>query len=344
MTIVLPADARQHIEGRAPFEAMHVLAAAARRGEIDISALEAFAKAQTTGEAVTYQKTRPVSLRIKEFIEANPGEPALKLVYIGVRDKLWTEEDAEQWQINAAALSAARKTSIRRGVYLTRNRRTQGRMVRVSDQFVPKVALDIICSHQLTDGAKLCLEVLMALAGKGNRVVTYTASIARMLGRTPRTVRNHFIQLEAAGLISRSAGLAANTVQIVIHDMVKPEPYQEPRDVTAYKLARKSSDPALRSLAETLTALSWEKHCAGASCEDGGRKKISAFNLESNLLRSIEPDQPDSQTSRRPHFPGPTSWSTFTPAMKTDRNVWNDRHRAKTVLQPPTAGTGSSSN
>jgi DNA-binding Lrp family transcriptional regulator len=333
MTITLPADARQHIEDRDPMAAVAALAEAANRGEIDVSAVIAFAKASNSGTPITYQKTRPVSLRIKEFIEANPTEPPLKLVYLGVARKLWTEADCDQWQLNAAALSDARKTSVSRGVYLTRNRRTQGRIAQVSDQFVPKIALDIVCSHKLTDGAKLCLEVLMALAGKGNRVVTYTASIARMLGRTPRTVRNHFIQLEAAGLITRTAGRAANTVQIVIHDMVKPEPYKEPRDITAFKLARRSADPALRNLAETLTALSWEKHHGDVQGTETGRKKISAFNPESKQRESDEREicQDDDQRIAKA---GVTTHSNFVMTYKTNRNDWNRRKPERYGQQP----------
>jgi DNA-binding Lrp family transcriptional regulator len=339
MTIVLPADARQHIEDRDPMAAVAALAEAANRGEIDVSAIIAFAKANRAGTPITYQKTRPVSLRIKEFIEANPTQPPLKLVYLGVQQRLWTDADCDQWQLNTAALSDARKTSVSRGVYLTRNRRTRGRIAQVSNQFVPKVALDIVCSHDLTDGAKLCLEVLMALAGKGSRVVTYTASIAKMLGRTPRTVRNHFIQLEATGLITRTAGRAANTVQIVIHDMVKPEPYKEPRDITAYKLARRSSDPTIRNLAETLTALSWEKHFGEVSSPERGRKKISAFNPESNLIEAG--DVPDG--GKRPSNIGVTSHSTFVMSYKTNRNEWNG-HNRKRYGQPPMASAGLSSS
>jgi hypothetical protein len=339
MTIVLPADARQHIEDRDPMAAVAALAEAANRGEIDVSAIIAFAKANRAGTPITYQKTRPVSLRIKEFIEANPTEPPLKLVYLGVQQKLWTEADCDQWQLNTSALSDARKTSVSRGVYLTRNRRTRGRIAQVSNQFVPKVALDIVCSHNLTDGAKLCLEVLMALAGRGSRVVTYTASIAKLMGRTPRTVRNHFIQLEAAGLITRTAGRAANTVQIVIHDMVKPEPYKEPRDITAFKLARRSSDPALRNLAETLTALSWEKHLGEVLGPERGRKKISAFNSKSNLIEAGDA----LDRGQRPSSIGVTSHSTFSMSYKTNRNEWNGPNRGR-YGQPPMANAGLSSS
>jgi hypothetical protein len=339
MTIVLPADARQHIEDRDPMAAVAALAEAANRGEIDVSTIIAFAKANKAGTPITYQRTRPVSLRIKEFIEANPTEPPLKLVYLGVQQKLWTEADCDQWQLNTSALSDARKTSVSRGVYLTRNRRTRGRIAQVSNQFVPKVALDIVCSHNLTDGAKLCLEVLMALAGRGSRVVTYTASIAKLMGRTPRTVRNHFIQLEAAGLITRTAGRAANTVQIVIHDMVKPEPYKEPRDITAFKLARRSSDPALRNLAETLTALSWEKHLGEVLGPERGRKKISAFNSKSNLIEAGDA----LDRGQRPSSIGVTSHSTFSMSYKTNRNEWNGPNRGR-YGQPPMANAGLSSS
>ncbi len=341
MTITLPAEARQYIDGNSPFKALRALADAAERGEIEVSAVAAFAKAQDDDLPFTYQKTRPVSLRIKEYIEANPTVPPLLLVYQGVDLKLWSQDDCDQWQLNYATLSAARKTSAPRGVYLTRNRRTRGKIAKVSDQFVPKVALDIVCSHQLTDGAKLCLQVLMSLAGKTDRVVTFTSSVAKLLGRTPRTVRNHFIQLEAAGLITRTAGSSPNTVQIVINAMVKPEPYKEPRDIAAYKLARRSSDPALRGLAETLTELSWEKHRAAALGQEGGRKKISAFNSESILL-NVEAEEATQSDVGQTRQSGPTTHSTFAMSFKTNRNEWNDPRRRLSGQPIPGAGLSSS--
>lgn len=322
MAVTLPADARQHIDNSCDLATIRNLTDAVERGELDFAALKGFVAAKQLGQNVTFAKTRPVSMRIKEVIEANPTEPPLKLIYKGVEQGLWSLEDAERWQENAAILSSARKTSIPRGVYLTRKRRTRQRVARVSDQFTPKIAMDIVCSHQLTDGAKTCLAILMGLAGAGTEVVTYTTAVATLMGRTARTVRNHFIHLEEAGLITRTPGKEPNTVRIVIHPMTKPEPYVEPRDITAFKLARRSKNETLRSLAETLAAMSWDNHCAELRSR-GGRKMISAFNTESNPL-DVEPvDKFAGPNNQRRVATGPTTYSMFTPTMRTDRNLWN---------------------
>lgn len=327
MSYILPADCAALIDSD-PLKSIQRLTAAVAAGDIDLSALKTFVDATAAGRSIQFQKTKPVSLIMLEHIRSHPHEEPRRVIYRGLADSLWTYEDVEQWEANNSALSSARKTSVRRAAYLTRKRRVRRTLPKVSDQFVPRMAMDVICHRDLPDGAKACMATLLSLAGKKDEVVTFTSSIATMLGRTPRTVRNYFIALEECGLIVRRPGRDPNTVHIRILPSSKPEPYQEPKDITAYRLARRSSNPALREMAETVAAFSWNLHQAVGRKEEG-RKGISAFNLLLNLTVEEEP---------KPQQLGPTTHSNFRPIMKTNRSNW------RSILSQEASVSSSSSS
>lgn len=312
MSDFLPVSARAYIDDTDTIVSIQRLTAAVASGDVDIAVLKTYVDATAAGRPIRFQQTKPVSLIMLEHIRSCPNEEPRRVIYRGLSEGRWTYEDVEHWETNNAVLSNARKTSVSRSAYLTRKRRVRRALPRVSDQFVPKMAMDVICHRDLPDGAKACLAVLLGLAGKKDNIITFTSSLATMLGRTARTVRNYFIALEECGLIERRAGTAPNTVHITIKSISRPEPYQEPKDITAYRLARRSSNPALREMAETVAAFSWKVHQA-ASPAMKGRKVISAFNLSFNPKESPPPVS----------GAGPTTYSTFRPQMKTDRTHWN---------------------
>jgi predicted transcriptional regulator len=337
MSDFLPATARAYIDENDKLVSIQRLTAAVTSGDVDITVLKTYVDATAAGRVVKFQQTKPVSLLILEDIRAHPNEEPRRVVYRGLNEKRWTYEDVEQWETNNSVLSNARKTSVSRSIYLTRKRRVRRVLPKVSDQFVPKMAMDVVCHRDLPDGAKACLAVLLGLAGKKDEIITFTSSIATMLGRTARTVRNYFIALEECGLIERKAGSSPNTVHIKIKPLVKPEPYQEPKDITAYRLARKSSNAALREMAETVAAFSWSLHQAAASLVEG-RKVISAFNLSSNSKEETV------LVSRS----GPTTYSTFRPQMRSDKNHWNPHRPSQSNISddeaPPSRGLSRSSS
>ncbi len=317
MSAFLPDHARAYIDSDDLLGSIQKLTTALEAGDIDLSVLKGFVNAKASGNPIRFQKTKPVSLRMLDEIRNHPHEEPRRVIYRGLHEGLWTYDDVERWEQNNEVLSTARKTSVSKGTYLTRKRRARSRLMNVSDQFVPKLALDVVCKHDLPDGAKACLALLLSLAGKKSDVVTYTSSLATMLGRTPRTVRNYYVALEECGLIERRPGRHPNTVHIRIADHVRPAPYVEPKDVAAYKLASRSSNPVLREMAETVVAFSARVHSVQLR-PDEGRKVISAFNP---LLNPIGPDE---ECLRRPL--GATTHSNFVPTMTTNRNAWNRRN------------------
>jgi hypothetical protein len=149
------------------------------------------------------------------------------------------------------------------------------------------MSLEALLEGRVRDGAKTCLALLLSLAGKSNVLITWTSAIATQLGRCARTIRNYFIELEDSGLIQRKPGKEPNTVEITFSPACRPEPYQEPLDIKAFKLARRTSNTVLRHLADTLTLMSWKEH-EEELCPYGGRKEISAFNSESYLNRKTD--------------------------------------------------------
>lgn len=311
MSEALPIEAEQYVVPGSVPETIRRLTDAAERGEFGYSVIARFVRAADSGRDPRFAKTRPVPLRMREAIEAEPGMPPRQVIYRGLEAGLWTWKDVEIFEANAAALSKARTKPEARGVYLTRSRRKRRRPPDTGGQFVPRMSLDAVCDGRICDGAKACLALILARAGKADTLVTYTSSLATQLGRTPRTVRNHFRQLEEAGLILREAGTRhPNTVKITLLPACRPKPYSEPLDMKAFRLARRSPDPAIRTMADAVVLMSWKANKAEFGPVDR-RKGISAFNLESYL--SGTSGQPRAAPVRSPpHAPlPPTSHSNL---------------------------------
>lgn len=279
MSSVLPMEVEQYIVTGNPADTIRAVTAAIERNEFGFDVLKAIITAFEKGREPRFAKTKPIPSRILEYIRQS-DLPPMQAVYVGVRDGLWSYEDAETFVLNNEALSKARVKPEQRAVYLTRKRRTHRIPVNTTDRFVPKQSLEVTLSDQICDGAKACLSLLLSLAGKESVVVTYTSSLATQMRRTTRTIRNYFIQLEEAGLITRSAGKHQNTVKIVINGDCKPEPYKEPLDVTAFKLARRSANPVIRQMADAVTLMFWDAQ-KDDLCPPGRRKDISPFNPDS---------------------------------------------------------------
>jgi hypothetical protein len=310
MPSYLPVELEQFVNPASAYDSVRNLTQAAERGEISLSSVASFIRATERGDDIRFSRTRPIPLAMKEAIERRSDLLPRQVVYMGWKEGVWEWEDVEAWENNQSVLHDARTTP-RKGVYLTRDRRRSPRKANLANMFVPKMNLEVLCRFGICDGAKACLGVLMALAGKrrSSTVVTYTKSIATSMGRTARSVRNYFIALEEAGLITRTAGRDPNTVRITISPECRPDPYQEPEDVKAYKLVARSSNPVLRMLAHSVAAAAMEAFPSEFR-PDGGRKEISAFNLESNFLDAPRGDS-SSQTAEKGDGRGPTTHSNL---------------------------------
>lgn len=327
MSDPLPLEAEQYVVPGCIPDSIRNLTAAAERGEFGYSVIAGFLSAVERGRDPRFAKTRPVPMRMREAIEANPDLPPRQVIYKGLQDGLWSWEDVETFERNAEALSAARHRPQPRGVYLTRGRRVRRRPPDTGGQFVPKMALDAICDWRICDGAKACLAILLARAGKADCLVTYTSSIATQMGRTARTVRNHFRQLEEAGLIRREPGGHPNTVKVTILPPCRPEPYVEPLDVKAFRLARRCSNPAIRTMADAVVLASWNAY-RPELCPQEGRKGISAFN-PTTILKG---ETGEGEGPRpRPHLSPPTSHSTLLKRMPPFRLT---KLKTPTVVSP----------
>ena len=285
MTAYLPEAAERHIDPASTFISLRNLTSAAESGEIALSAVTTYIRAVERSERIAFSRTRPIPLVMKEAIERHPDLTPMQVVYKGWKEGLWDYGDVEAFETNQAVLCERRSRAPKRGVYLTRNRRTITRRPATEGMFVPKMSLDALCSYDVCDGAKVCLALLLSIAGKEDVVVTYTSSIATRLGRTTRSVRNYFMALEDAGLIARSPGKAQNTVRIMISAECRPEPYREPDHVRAYKLAGRSRNVALQLMAVSVASAAMQAFPSEFPI-DGRRKEISSFNPKSILFPS----------------------------------------------------------
>lgn len=110
----------------------------------------------------------------------------------------------------------------------TRSNRWEERPTLPCGRWIDRINLDPIVDWTLSDGAARTLALVVSLAGgAGRAVVTLTCSIARQLGRTTRTIQNHWNLLAAAGYITRSTDRRSGLVTIVVTDLVRPPPMPE---------------------------------------------------------------------------------------------------------------------
>jgi hypothetical protein len=282
MSNALPLEAAQYVDEGSTLNSIRNLLEAVTRGEISLSTLVQFTNVSGSGETPRFAKRHPVPVAILNAIRIDPERPPRQVVYSGWHAGFWTEEDVLRWEHNESVVFERGKArpKAQKGIYLTKSRRAP-RTTRTENLFVPKMPLDIYSRHGVCDGAKSCLAILLAFAGKASTFTTYTSSIATTMKRTTRTVRNYFAALESAGLIARRAGKHFNTVTITISQECRLDAYVEPVDVAAFKAAKASSNPALHLMAMGVVMAAVEEN-PDLVCEPDRRKAISVFNLESN--------------------------------------------------------------
>jgi hypothetical protein len=295
MSIALPREAQQYVDPDSSINSLRKLLDAVEAGEIDISVIATYANTAAKGETAKFKVTETIPAIMLNMIKAHPDKTARQVVYgSGYQDGLWTWEDIEKWELNAAALQEARlkaKRRAERGVYRTRTLAPRNQRPKIDNMFTAKVSHEALSRQGLSDGARQCLLWLVTLAGKEDTLTTYTSSIATLMDRTPRTIRNYFIALEEAELITRRPAAHYNTVHITLHPDCRPAKYEEPRDVKAFKMARKSTNPALHLMAMSVVMASVDAYPAEFTTSDR-RKEISVFNQESNSLMQRLNDDP----------------------------------------------------
>lgn len=110
----------------------------------------------------------------------------------------------------------------------TRDKRWDERPALPCGRWTDRMSLDPTLDWGVSDGAARTLALAVSLAGgPGRSIITLTCSIARQLGRTTRTIQNHWNELTAAGYINRSTDRRSGLVTITITDLVKPPPMPE---------------------------------------------------------------------------------------------------------------------
>ena len=321
MSTALPRGTEQYVDPASSINSLRKLLDAVEAGEIDISVIATYAKTAARGETPKFKVTDTIPAVMLNMIKAHPEKTPRQVVYgTGYQDGLWTWEDIEKWELNAATLREVRakaKRCAERGVYRTRNLVPRTRRPKIDNMFTAKVSHEALSRQGLSDGARQCLLWLVTLAGKDDTLTTYTSSIATLMERTPRTIRNYFIALEEAELITRRPAAHYNTVHITLHPHCRPPKYEEPRDVKAFKMARKSHNPALHLMAMSVVLASVDAHPETFTTSDR-RKGISVFNQESKSLMqrltdnpSLTPQTPPTARTAHSGLSAPTTHSTL---------------------------------
>ncbi len=335
MSTALPRAAEQYVDPASSINSLRKLLDAVEAGEIDIGVIATYAKTAARGETPKFKVTEAIPAVMLKMIEARgPDRTPRQVVYgTGFQDGLWTWEDIEKWEMNDAALKTKAKRRAERGVYKTRNLVPRTRRPKIDNMFTGKVSHDALSRQGLSDGARQCLLWLVTLAGKEDEFTTYTSSIATLMERTPRTVRNYFIALEEAELITRRPAAHYNTVHITLHPDCRPPKYEEPRDVKAFKMARKSHNPALHLMAMSVVLASVDAHPETFTTLDR-RKGISVFNQESKSLMqrladnpTLTPPTPRPTRTAHSGLRAPTTHSTL--LLDPQRPINADKHGSR---------------
>lgn len=145
-------------------------------------------------------------------------------------------------------------------VYRTRRAGLRPKPAGRPTQFIPKIALDTMLDTDLSDGAKVTLAVVLALAGKADRLVTMTASLATQRGCSARTIQNHLNALHQAGWLKYMWDHRKGLVTLLIAPHARPKPYEPGEMEMLTDIARKSAEPEVREAFQVVVSTVRRRH------------------------------------------------------------------------------------
>jgi DNA-binding MarR family transcriptional regulator len=162
-----------------------------------------------------------------QAVAAAPGLRASSVARAGVASGRWTLQEAEAFE------RAWLETPDRAPPIVTRKRRPVTRRVRLSrrrcsfSRYVRRFSIDVLVHPGLSTGAVTTLVYLISRCGRHKQLRTCTSWLAADLGVSPRTIQNHYRQLEQAGFLVRSSPDRLGRTTIYLTDLVEVRSVQK---------------------------------------------------------------------------------------------------------------------
>lgn len=257
----VPKEAHEAIQGLEGNDALDALIKGAVSGLWPIEAVATWRAAQRNGKEVVAQVLRPLPEAMQRALAAADKDSKGIIVMRGMKDGLWSPTDVDAYFANQRAYHQRRLAPSKRDmVYRTRRSRLRPKPTIRPSQFVPKIVLDTMLDVDLSDGAKVTLAVVLALAGKSDRLVTMTASLATQRGCSARTIQNHLNALHAAGWLKYMWDHRKGLVTLLIAPHARPKPYEPGEIEMLTDIARKSAEPEVREAFQQVVSTVRRRH------------------------------------------------------------------------------------
>jgi len=143
----------------------------------------------------------------------------------GIHEGRWTRDQVVAF-FELPEREASPKPRRPRVPAVTRRKRLSRRRCSFS-RYVRRFSIDVLVHPSLSTGAVTTLVYLISRCGRYKQLQTCTSWLAADLGVSPRTIQNHYRQLEQAGFLVRSSPDRLGRTTIYLTNLVEANPVQK---------------------------------------------------------------------------------------------------------------------
>ncbi len=143
----------------------------------------------------------------------------------GIHEGRWTRDQVAAF-FELPEREAKPKERRPRTPAVTRRTRLSRRRCSFS-RYVRRFSIDVLVHPSLSTGAVTTLVYLISRCGRQKQLQTCTSWLAADLGVSPRTIQNHYRQLEQAGFLVRSSPDRLGRTTIYLTNLVEAHPLQK---------------------------------------------------------------------------------------------------------------------
>jgi DNA-binding MarR family transcriptional regulator len=143
----------------------------------------------------------------------------------GIHEGRWTRDQVAAF-FELPEREASPTPQRPRAPAVTRRKRLCRRRCSFS-RYVRRFSIDVLVHPGLSTGAVTTLVYLISRCGRYKQLQTCTSWLAADLGVSPRTIQNHYRQLEQAGFLVRSSPDRLGRTTIYLTNLVEARPVQK---------------------------------------------------------------------------------------------------------------------
>lgn len=246
----------------------------------------------------------------------------------GIRDGRWSRD-----QVAAFLDLPERGTWPRqrrpRAPAVTRRTRLSRRRCSFS-RYVRRFSIDVLVHPGLSTGAVTTLVYLISRCGRHKHLQTCTSWLAADLGVSPRTIQNHYRQLEQAGFLVRSRPDRLGRTTIYLTDLVEVRPAQTD---TAQPFAQHGEGAKNSSPTKEIDSKDWEEPPVQGKSPERHASRLSEVQW-GDEVRKTSVRAPSAAVSYRSARTGQPPSSSFE-ALLPRRTCGTGYRRSPDPLSPP---------